>query len=125
MRYHAHEPPDPAEWLELDESERLDIVRDYHRCGKLPVGQNANVHAAAHITVENQLAMGDASVVPATLDRLMREGLDRHEAIHAIASVLMGIVFDALRNPEGKQIDINAAYGRELGELTAASWRAQ
>jgi hypothetical protein len=124
MRYDAHEPPDPEEWLELDESERLDLVRDYHRRRKLPVGQNANVHATAHAIVENQVAMGDATVVPATLDRLMREGLDRHEAIHAIASVLMGIVFDALRKPEGKEVDINAAYGRELGELTAARWRA-
>jgi hypothetical protein len=55
----------------------------------------------------------------------MREGLDRHDAIHAIARVLMGIVFDAFRNPEGKPIDINAANGRELGELMAASWRSQ
>jgi hypothetical protein len=35
----------------------------------------------------------------------------------------MGIVFYAVRNPEGKPIDINDAYGRELAELTAESWR--
>jgi hypothetical protein len=92
---------------------------------RLPVGENKRLHAAAHVLVENQVAMSDATVVPATLNRLMREGLDRHEAIHAIASVLMGVVFDTFRNPEGEQIDINAAYGRELGELTAASWRSQ
>jgi hypothetical protein len=80
-------------------------------------------HAAAHVLVENQVAMSDATVVPVTLNRLMREGLDRHDAIHAIASVLMGIVCDAVRNPEGKPIDINDA-NRELGELTAAGWRA-
>ena len=125
MRYDADRPPDSKEWLELDESERLDLVLAHHSRGKLSVGQNANLHAAAHVIVENQVAMGDATVVPATLDRLMREDLDRHEAIHAIASVLMGIVFDAVRNPKGKQIDINAAYGRELGELTAARWRAK
>jgi hypothetical protein len=52
----------------------------------------------------------------------MREGLDRHDALHAIGSVLVGIVFDAIKNPDGKQVDINAQYGRELAELTAASW---
>ena len=123
MRYDASKAPDPQEWLELDESERLDLVKRYHIRAKLPVGENERLHAAAHVIVENQVAMGDATVVPATLARLMREGLDRHDAIHAIASVLMGIFFDVAKNP-GKQVDINAAYGRELAELTAASWRA-
>jgi hypothetical protein len=123
MRYDAHKAPNPEEWLELDESDRIDEVIDYHRRGRLPVGENKRMHAAAHVLVENQVAMSDATVVPATLNRLMREGLDGHDAIHAIASVLMGIVFNAVRNFEGKPIDINDAC-RELGELTAASWRA-
>jgi hypothetical protein len=37
----------------------------------------------------------------------------------------LGIVLDAYHNPEGNQININATYGRELAELTAASWRSQ
>ena len=82
------------------------------------------MHAITHVIVENQIAMGDATVVPATLDRVMREGLNRHDAVHAIASVLMGVVLDVFKNP-GKQVDINAQYGRELAELTAASWRSQ
>jgi hypothetical protein len=124
MLYDASKAPDPEEWLELDESERLDLVISYHKRAKLPVGENNRLHATAHVIVENQVAMGDATVVPATLDRLMREGLDRHDAIHAVGSVLVGIIFDVAKDP-GKQIDINAAYGRELGELTAASWRSQ
>ena len=64
------------------------------------------------------------TVVPATLARLMRDGLDRHDAIDAIASVLVGIFFDVAKDPS-KPIDINAAYGRKLGELTAESWRSQ
>jgi len=123
MRYDASKAPDPQEWLELDESERLDLVKRYIRA-KLPVGENERLHAAAHVIVENQVAMGDVTVVPATLARLMREGLDRHDAIHAIASVLVGIFFDVAKDPS-KRIDINAAYGRELAELTAASWRSQ
>ena len=96
MRYDASKAPDPEEWLELDEFDRLDQVIDYHKRAKLPIGENNRLHAGFHVIVENQLAMGDLTVVPATLDRLMREGLDRHDAIHAVASVLMGIVFDAV-----------------------------
>ena len=123
MRYDADQAPDPEEWLELDESDRTDAVIAYHKRAKKPVGENNRLHALAHVIVETQAAMGDATVVPATLDRLMREGLDRHDAIHAIGSVLAGIFFDVAKNP-GKQVDINAQYGRELAELTAASWRA-
>ena len=124
MRYEADKAPDPEEWLELDESERIDLVIDYHRRAKKPVGQDKKLHAIAHIIVESQVAMGDATVVPATLNRLMQEGLNRHDAIHAIASVLMGIIVDMFKNRD-KQVDINAQYGRELSELTAASWQSQ
>jgi hypothetical protein len=125
MRYDALKAPDPQEWLELDEQERLDLVKRYHIRAKLPVGENERLHAAAHVIVENQVAMGNVTVVPATLARLMREGLDRHDAIDAIASVLVGIFFDVAKDPS-KRIDIiNAAYGRELAELTAESWRSQ
>jgi len=122
MRYDADMSPDPEEWLELDESDRIDAVIDYHKRAKKPVGENNRLHAVAHVIVETQAAMGDATVVPATLDRLMREGLDRHDAIHAIGSVLAGIFFDVAKNP-GKQVDNNEQYRRELAELTAASWR--
>jgi hypothetical protein len=124
MRYDADKAPDPEEWLELDESERIDLVIDYHRRAKKPVGQDKKLHAIAHIIVESQVAMGDATVVPATLNRLMQEGLNRHDAIHAIASVLMGIIVDMFKNRD-TQVNINAQYGRELAELTAAGWRSQ
>jgi hypothetical protein len=87
-------------------------VIDYHKRAKQPFSESERLHAAAHVIVENQAALGDATVVPATLDRLMREGLDRHDAIHAIAYV-----------HRDQDPDINAAYGRELAELTAAGSR--
>jgi hypothetical protein len=31
MQYDAIEQPDPEIWLELDETERVDLVIDYHR----------------------------------------------------------------------------------------------
>src|SRR5262245_27035221 len=121
MRYEANEQPDSKTWLELDESERIDLVIDYHRRTKVEL-DTPELHAMTHVVVENQVALGEATPVPATLDRLMDEGLDRHEAIHAIGSILMSIVFDAVHKDDNGG-DINARYSRELAKLTAAEWR--
>jgi hypothetical protein len=123
MRYEANEQPYSEVWLELDESERIDAVRDYHRRTRVKL-ENPEVHAIAYVVVENQIVLGEATSVPATLDRLMDEGLDRHDAIHAIASILMRIVYNVAHETDDGS-DINAKYGRELGKLTAAGWRSQ
>jgi hypothetical protein len=123
MQYEANDQPHSATWLELDESERVDAVMDYHRRAKV-VPENLKLHAMTHVVVENQVALGEATPVPATLNRLMLEGLDRHEAIHAIGSILMSIVFDVSQEPDVGG-DINARYSRELATLTAASWRSR
>jgi Domain of unknown function (DUF1841) len=122
MQYEANDQPHSATWLELDESERVDAVMDYHRRAKV-VPENLKLHAMTHVVVENQVALGEATTVPATLNRLMNEGLDRHEAIHAIGSILMRIMLDAVRNDDGGG-DINAKYSRELATLTAVGWRS-
>ena len=123
MRYEVNEQPHSEVWLELDESEQIDAVVDYHRRARVKL-ENPEFHAMAHVVVENQIALGEATSVPATLDRLMHEGLDRHEAIHAIASILMSIVSDVTREADDGG-DINAKYRRELAKLTAAGWRSQ
>ncbi len=123
MQYDADEQPDPDVWLELDETERLDLVSDYHRrTGVQP--ENPELHAMAHVVVENQVALGEATSVPEALDRLMNEGLDRHDAVHAIGSVLIRIIFDAVHERDSAS-DINAKYRQELATLTAANWRRQ
>jgi hypothetical protein len=123
MQYEANDQPHLATWLELDESERVDAVMEYHRRAKVEL-ENLKLHAMTHVVVENQVALGEATPVPATLNRLMQEGLDRHEAIHAIGSILMSIVFDVFQEPAVGG-DINARYSRELATLTAAGWRSQ
>lgn len=123
MRYDADRQPDSKDWLALDEDERTHIVMAYHRQQRVKL-ENEQVHAIAHVMVENQIALGDPPLVAATMARLMDEGLDRHDAIHAVGSVLIGGLFDALREP-GKSRDLGAQYNRELAMLTAASWRAQ
>jgi hypothetical protein len=98
----------------------------HHRRYHLPMGESVNLHGVAHVVVENQSAFGDSPAVPETVARLMGEGLDRHEAIHAVGSVVMRIVFDALHHKKGEDFgDINEEYARELAGLTAESWRSQ
>ncbi len=56
-----------------------------------------------------------------TLERLLREGLDRHEAIHAIGSVLSEQIFNVMKNPSAQK-NPNKAYIRRLKKLTAMVW---
>ena len=90
MRYDPEAAPEPGMWLALDETQRIELVSAYHRRlgAKLP---NTHLHAAIHAIVENQLAQ-EVEITKDALARLRAEGLDRHEAIHAIGSVLMGHV---------------------------------
>jgi hypothetical protein len=121
MRYDADRQPDQA-WLELDEGEQIDLVMAYHRRKRVKL-ENAKVHATAHVVVENQIARSDPPLVPATFARLLDEGLSRHDAIHAIGCILLGIIFDVMRTPDDGR-DPNMQYNRELATLSAASWRA-
>ena len=55
----------------------------YHRrAGIFP--PNEQLHATFHVVVENQIALGDELPVRRAVDRLMAEGLDRHQAVHAV-----------------------------------------
>ena len=80
-----------------------------------------------HAVVENQIAERDQLPVRRTLLRLMAEGLDRHDAIHAIASVLIGHINEQLSETASEAErtsgdDINAPYFAELERLTAKGW---
>jgi hypothetical protein len=119
MKYDPAKAPDTATWLALDETQRLDLVSAYHRRMRVEL-PNANLHASAHVIVENQLAEGFALAKDA-LDRLRAEGLDRHEAIHAIGSVLMGHVWKIL-GEGAKTPNPNESYFQALRSLTVRSW---
>jgi hypothetical protein len=76
-----------------------------------------------HAIIENQIALGDETPVQRTAQRLMDEGLDRHDTIHAIGSVLVGHMFDVTRQAATDD-DPNRPYFAELQQhLTAESWR--
>ena len=113
--------PVAEEWLSLSESTQNDLVRQYHENAKEPVAEQAMaIHAALHVAVENQIAMG-IEPVPETVARLIRQGLDRHEAIHAVAAVLANDIVELTKH---RQASWNpAAYRRRLEKLTAKRWR--
>ena len=118
--YDPHQAPEPEEWLALHELDRIGLALEYHRRTGEPLPK-PKLHAAIHAAVENQIALGDETPARATLHRLMDEGLDRHEAIHAIGFVLAGHMY-YLTHDKPTEEDPNATYFKELEELTAKKW---
>ena len=119
--YDPDRAPASADWLATDEGERIELVSAYHRRERIKV-PNAQLHAVIHVIVENQLALGEEVVFNA-LARLQTEALSRHEALHAIGSVLAADLYELMR--EGADTgDIYSRYLGRLEKLTAAQWRA-
>jgi hypothetical protein len=112
--------PAPMEWLALDEGERIALVSAYHERNNIPL-PDAQLHAVIHVVVENQLAMGEATVGE-TLERLQREGLGRHDAIHAIGSVLAEDLYTLMQDQTGPADATYQNYLSRLRQLTANNW---
>jgi Domain of unknown function (DUF1841) len=121
-RYDPEIAPDARDWLALDEDERLILVEEYHRDARIALPKAARrLHATIHVVVENQVALDDEPVVRA-LARLRKEGLSRHDAVHAIGSIVAEQIYDLLKlkdAPEAARIRYYAAIER----LTAERWR--
>lgn len=119
-RYNPDHAPDPQEWLALDEQRRIDLAEEHHRRErtKLP---NLKAHAVFHVIVENQLAERLEPVVRA-MARLKAEGLSRHDAVHAIASVVAEHIHD-LFNDKVDADNAQAIYTAAVERLTAKGWR--
>ena len=120
LKHNPLEAPEPEEWLTINEAERIQLAQDYHRRVRVRL-PNERLHAVFHVVVENQIALGDQIPVQSTLQRLMAEGLDRHEAIHAIASVLAEFMHGLVNSP-GSNTESNQAYFAALQRLTAEGW---
>ena len=123
MKYYDPEvPPNPSVWLALDEQERIQLAETYHKAARIKLPR-VMAHACFHAIVENQMAEGLESVVRA-MARLMNEGLSRHDALHAIGSVLAGHFYEAL-NTKDKDFGrtAHARYNASVERLTADVWR--
>jgi len=119
MKYNPLKAPDPEEWLEMGEGERILLVKEYHKRAKIRL-PNAQLHAGLHATVENQVAMKDVIPVAKALERLMSEGLDRHEAVHALAMANVEVIHDAISKKTGA--DLSEEFFKRVRRLTAKKW---
>lgn len=131
--YDPSRPPDPEQWLALTESERLELVQEFHADASQELEDHDpdealsrnTLHATIHVVVETQLAQRIDPVCQ-TLTRLMNEGLGRHDAIHAIGTELARYLFNALRGgAEAAPEHFTDLYYDRLRKLTAAGWRDQ
>ncbi len=112
--------PDPDEWQSMDEDERISLVMEHHRESGVEL-PNERTHTAIHVIVENHIALGDEVPTQAIVERLIREGLDRHDAIHAVGSVLVNFMHELLGGGEAAP-NANERYYEELKKLKAAEW---
>jgi len=113
MRYDPEAAPDAEKWQELGEDEQIMLAEVYHRRAGIEL-PNTKVHAVMHVIIENQVALGDELPVRRAIERLMGEGLDRHEAVHAVGSVLAAHMSDTLKAGAAN----NAAYNAAVERLT-------
>ena len=122
--YDPDRAPDPSQWLALDEQLRIGLAESYHRAARIKL-PNVKAHAAFHAIVENQVALQHPPVVRA-MERLAKQGLSRHDCIHAIGWVLAQHFHEIMSTPsEDTPTTVQAHYDAAVERLTAAEWRAQ
>ncbi len=117
--YDASTAPDPELWLAAGESRKLAAIEAHHRALGVDL-PNPRLHATMHAIVENQLAADAPAEARATLERLVAAGLARHEAIHAIGSVVADAVWSAQRRRATVDHDAMVAA---LAHLDPDDWR--
>lgn len=123
LAYDADQAPHPAAWLAADESLREKAIRTHHAgLTAHPPIPTPGLHASLHQIVENQIAAGEPPETAASVARLVAAGATRHEAIHAVASVVATEMQAVVR--EERRYD-RERIARELARLRAADWRAQ
>jgi hypothetical protein len=120
-QYDPEKAPNPAEWLKLDEQLRIILCEEHHR----RTGAEApslEAHAVFHAIVENQVAERYEPVVRA-MARLSREGLSRHDAVHAVASVLAEHLVEASKVGEKEAVEVmKVRYPAAVECLSKKRW---
>lgn len=75
---------------------------------------NPFIHTALHVLIEKQLTDKSPPEIVDTLATLLQRGVDRHEAVHAIASVYADLYFTSFRR--GQQFE-EGTYAELLKQL--------
>jgi hypothetical protein len=79
------------------------------------------MHATIHAVVENQIAEGHEPVIRA-MSRLTSAGLSRHDALHAVGSVLAEHLFELIKDGSTSTNSM-ISYDAAIERLTPESWR--
>lgn len=111
---------DSEQWEALDTDERINFVMEYHQEAGTEAPPDEYSHALLHVVVENQIALGNETPVETAFHRLLDGNLDRHDAIHAIASVLVNHMYGLMHGDDRAQG--NNEYYAEIEKLTAEKW---
>jgi hypothetical protein len=126
--YDAAQAPDPETWLAHGEDRRHLLVEAYHSRAGILLEDDIG-HVALHVAVEDQIAEANQSTLRA-MERLMGGGLDRHDALHAVGSVLGEHLLNIIEKlaegstPSASELEASHhAYYAALERLTADSWR--
>ena len=119
--YDADVGPDGPGWLALDDEEQMQRVQKYHELTSKPGDEPPNLqrHVGMHVLVEQQVARDEPPEAAQALARLRRDGMNRHDAVHAIGFILTEHMKRAM---ESRTPVDESAYGRELSQLTLKSW---
>ena len=118
------ETSEPKRLVAAAGAERVRVIATFHVVHRLK-SSNAKAHAALHTIVENQAATGFGPTVRA-LARLQSQGLTRHEAVHAVGSVLSRFMFAAMEG--SSQTDsqaLQSGINTSIEALDAESWRKE
>ncbi len=122
FRYDALKKPNPQKWLGAEEAARIAAVKEYHFKNSVEL-PNEEIHALIHVTIENQIALKDETPVAEAMQRLMNEGLNRHDAIHAVGSVLGKFFWKVLNGSDIESPDSwKDSYFKEVQALTKEKW---
>lgn len=123
--YDPEKQPRPSEWLALDEQERIQLAEAHHRAARVKL-PSVKAHACIHVAVENQIAEGLEPVVRA-MTRLTKEGLSRHDALHAIGSMVAEHLYEAARAEDKDNFASThqARYAAAVERLTAKGWLSE
>lgn len=119
--YDADSGPQGDAWQATAEADRIDLVESYHRRQRIASPQ-PTLHATIHVVVENQIASGEDVVIEA-MARLQREGLTRHESLHAVGTILTEQLYGLMKGDIAPGSDSNSRYRERVKHLSADDWR--
>ncbi|MGQ0508427.1 MAG: DUF1841 family protein [Myxococcaceae bacterium] len=102
MDYDPQRSPDAKAWLAQDEAARVKLCEAAHESPPEwhPPIKSPRLHAAVHAVVENQVALGQPPQTRAALERLMAQGLSRHEAVHEVGTVVSQLLLDLVQKKQ-------------------------